>query len=302
MAKRESVKESADDSTSLNKKVVGEIGKHAPKLREKSFAWLLGLLIVVGGGVYAAPAVIKLFEKHPEAAGGARTQGKSSPATSGAKSPIVQGNGPVIVTDGPVYNGPVYNGHQTPTKATPEETTKRSDPSKSRADNENGPSSNGGSGEPSTRPSPPTDAKTAGKSDTPSEPTSPAPPPEKITAVYATFKTHGNNKEGGTVKVEWFSDGKPVCELNFKEENWKDPSSHSGQESKDIVFPANGIDKCKVTLTDGTEVNIKWIFDAECTLKTSRDRSIEFKKANVVLDTTGKGRPRSSSDYITKSN
>jgi hypothetical protein len=111
------------------------------------------------------------------------------------------------------------------------------------------------------------------------------PPLARIKNAHVHFKTHGDNKEGGTVTVVFVSAGKEIGRIAFPEENWGDPSERVGDQSLDIEQPKEAI-HAKVILQEQKGKNISWIFDADARLEMDNGKTINFAGQNVPLDTS----------------
>jgi hypothetical protein len=125
----------------------------------------------------------------------------------------------------------------------------------------------------------------------------PEPPKaaEAIVEAELHFHTTSDDREGGVVKVEFYSNEA----TKFAEVGPLPEKPEWGKGDRRTVchtFPTpiplpDRVAFARISLTEGEETNMGWNFEATLTLKTDRGRSIVFEGKDLRLDTAGKRRP-----------
>ena len=125
----------------------------------------------------------------------------------------------------------------------------------------------------------------------------PEPPKaaEAIVEAELHFHTTSDDREGGVVKVEFYSiEATKFAEVGTLPERpeWGkgDRRTISHKFTTPIPLP-DRVAFARISLTEAEVTNIGWNFEATSTLKTDRGRSIVFEGKDLRLDTTGKRRP-----------
>ncbi|MBV8077101.1 MAG: hypothetical protein JO284_11915, partial [Planctomycetaceae bacterium] len=121
---------------------------------------------------------------------------------------------------------------------------------------------------------------------------------EAIVEAELHFDTMSDDREGGVVKVEFYSnEATKFAEVGPLPERpeWGegDRRTISHKFTTPIPLP-DRVAFARISLTKAEETNIGWNFEATLTLKTDRGRSIVFEGKDLRLDTTGKRRPRTA--------
>jgi hypothetical protein len=126
----------------------------------------------------------------------------------------------------------------------------------------------------------------------------PEPPKaaEAIVEAELHFHTTSDDREGGFVKVEFYSnEATKIAEVGPLPEKpeWGqgDRRTISHEFPTPIPLPES-VAFARISLTEGEGTNIGWNFEATLTLKTDRGRSIVFEGKDLLLDAAGKRRPR----------
>jgi hypothetical protein len=149
----------------------------------------------------------------------------------------------------------------------------------------------------------------------------PPMPAERIIKAVLHFQTTNDDKEGGVVDVEFWTaknfqkQRQPpfffeiqksdhlskLCTCHIKEEGWGEGATRDYDIAFDQppVLPSEPMIAI-LRLTDGVEYNISWHCNVEFTLVTDRGNRLVFKRDGIGLDTTGRGRPRSSECEVWK--
>ena len=125
----------------------------------------------------------------------------------------------------------------------------------------------------------------------------PEPPKaaEAIVAAELHFNTTSDDREGGVVKVEFYSNEATkfaeVGPLPEKPE-WGEGDRRTISHKFPTPIPLpDRVAFARISLTEAEETNIGWNFEATLILKTDRGRSIVFEGKDLRLDTADTRRP-----------